>query len=615
MSDEAMPADGPTLPSGEVGLVGSQLGSFLLTRQLGRGGMGAVYLGEHQHIGSRVAVKVLHRHLAVHPDLVARFYAEARAVNLIGHENIVNIFDMAVAQPDIYYFLMEYLEGQSLAEFARQGPLAPRVAIPMLTQVCDGLAAAHVCGVIHRDLKPENIFLTRRNGNAAFVKLLDFGIAKLFAARTDVQTRPGAIVGTPEYMAPEQATGEPVDGRIDLYAVGVIAYRLATGRLPFTATSMPSVLLMHRDVVPPEPVELEPGTGRAFSDVIMRALAKRADARFQSAQELRKALEDALAAPDESLARREPPPAPLDVQRPPPALVPPSPRVRARVTAGATGLHGSLECSEASRAGLFLCTPVTPPPLRTRLSLVLELEHEELACEAEVVRHVAEAQAREWGMSPGFALQFVRPSAEVMRALEEVRTGRPAARPAPWPLVEDDPEAERVLEGHRKRPRLDPYGFLGVLPDSGFAELRQRGRELQRELEVLRARPLSQRQVVHLEEALRRVASTLDQVDTPQRRVDVDIARGNFRGVARCLSAGLTVTALEAARAAWLQRHPAPRASVEIHLATGQAWEARGNLKTALEEYERGLAQDPAHLRLHQRYWAVLKRLETATDR
>ena len=219
-------------------LLGTTVGSFRLVRRIGHGGMGSVYLGEQALIGSKVAVKVLHEHLASDASLVQRFYAEARAVNLIGHPNIVNIFDMNVVPPRRYYLIMEYLEGEPLSA-APPGPMAPEHAIPILIQVCQARQAAHARGVVHRDLKPENIFLCRRDG-PPFVKILDFGIAKLFGSEMQLgQTHAGWIVGTPEYMAPEQGSGEGLDGRADLYALGIIAYRLATGRLPFTATLLP----------------------------------------------------------------------------------------------------------------------------------------------------------------------------------------------------------------------------------------------------------------------------------------------------------------------------------------------------------------------------------------
>jgi serine/threonine protein kinase len=232
----------PSSPPSQIDpdpLIGTTLGSFRLVKRIGQGGMGSVYLGEQTLIGSRVAVKVLHEHLASDPSLVARFYAEARAVNLIAHPNIVNIFDMNVVPPRRFYLVMEYLEGEPLSAVV-QGPMAAEAAIPLLIQVCHALSATHRHGVLHRDLKPENVFLCRREGPVPYVKILDFGISKLFGGDLQAaQTTAGFIVGTPEYMAPEQASGEPLDGRADLYALGIIAYRMATGRLPFSGGGVP----------------------------------------------------------------------------------------------------------------------------------------------------------------------------------------------------------------------------------------------------------------------------------------------------------------------------------------------------------------------------------------
>jgi serine/threonine protein kinase len=178
-------------------LVGSTIGSFKITKIIGRGGMGTVYLGEHTIIGSRVAIKVLQERLASDESLVSRFYAEARAVNLIGHENIVNIFDMNVVPPSGYYLVMEYLDGQPL-NYLLTDAVKVGVAVPILVQVCDALQAAHDAGIVHRDLKPENIFLIKRKNVANFVKVLDFGLAKLLETeRTNHQTAAGLIVGTP----------------------------------------------------------------------------------------------------------------------------------------------------------------------------------------------------------------------------------------------------------------------------------------------------------------------------------------------------------------------------------------------------------------------------------
>ena len=181
------------------GMLGRQLGSFRLVRRLGQGGMGSVYLGEHLSIGSRVAVKVLHAHLAAYPSLVQRFHAEARAVNVIGHENIVSIFDLQAPQDGLTppYLIMEYLEGEPLA--ARMGgPMAPADAVPILAQVCDALNAAHAQGIVHRDLKPENALITK-DGR---VKVADFGIAKTFTTDPGGQTTHGTAKGKIAYMSP-----------------------------------------------------------------------------------------------------------------------------------------------------------------------------------------------------------------------------------------------------------------------------------------------------------------------------------------------------------------------------------------------------------------------------
>ncbi|HLT32026.1 MAG TPA: protein kinase [Myxococcaceae bacterium] len=625
---DAKPVPGRNSGAIPPNLVGTQLGSFLLTRQLGRGGMGAVYLGEHVLIGSKVAVKVLHPHLAVHADLVARFFAEARAVNVIGHENIVSIFDMAV-QKTIHYFIMEYLEGQSLAQLADSSGVVPAsVAMPILAQVCDGLGAAHARGVIHRDLKPENIFLTPRSGQPHFVKVLDFGIAKLFADLTEVHTRPGAIVGTPEYMAPEQANGEKVDGRIDLYALGIIGYRLATGALPFTAPTMPQVLIKQRDQIPTPPIRVVPSTDPGFSDIIMRALKKDPDQRFQTAAEFRQALLNATARlrrPTHELPAVEisPPPAgEVDSSGPPTILLHPSSKaaIRARVTEGASWLLGPLECTDVSRAGLFVATEAKPPPLMTRLSLMLELDGEEWRCEGDVVRHVTGEQARAWGMSAGFALQFAELPPALRERLEAQQTGRLPNKAPAGAALKVTPEiharAEAILSRLREVKEEDPYQLLDLALDVSGREARQRAVALGRELEQLGAHALSP---AHEEERRRqqvRVRRMGQQLSVPLERLELDLPRGNWRGIARALDEGLTADALDRARESWLNRNPSAAARARIHQATGQAWEGRGDAERALQEYERGLAADPANVPLHQRRRQLLTRREgRAPDR
>src|SRR2546430_2652699 len=236
------PEDGVLLSSAADLLVGRVVGSYRITRLLGRGGMGSVYLAEHPVIGSRVAIKFLHPHYASDGGIVERFFNEARAVNLIGHDNILKILDLAVAEEGRHYFVMEFLEGQSLQALVAPGaPLSLAAVGPILLQCCEALQAAHDRGIVHRDLKPENIHLVIHKGRKNFVKLVDFGIAKLIdgAGQSTGQTRTGMVIGTPGYMSPEQASGRTsgIDGKSDVYSLGVLMFQMATGRLPFARES------------------------------------------------------------------------------------------------------------------------------------------------------------------------------------------------------------------------------------------------------------------------------------------------------------------------------------------------------------------------------------------
>src|SRR5262245_47242889 len=194
-------------PQGHDPLIGQTIGNYRVTHKLGEGGMGSVYLAEHPHIGKKVALKVLHAEFASNQDVVARFFTEARAVNDIGHPNIVDIVDYGVLQGGptgdrMVYFIMEYLGGRNLTQLIKEeAPLAPERALTIALQIGDALAASHRCGIIHRDLKPDNIMLVQRGREADFVKLLDFGIAKLSGgAEGSRRTRTGIVMGTPAYM-------------------------------------------------------------------------------------------------------------------------------------------------------------------------------------------------------------------------------------------------------------------------------------------------------------------------------------------------------------------------------------------------------------------------------
>ncbi|OJH36137.1 serine/threonine-protein kinase [Cystobacter ferrugineus] len=288
-------------------LVGLKVGEYELGQRIGVGGMGLVYDGIQPLIGKRVAVKVLRPELAAAEEQVARLLAEARAVNAIRHRGIVDIFGFGQVPDGRQYIIMEYLEGVALdAHLAERGRIPVPEVLDILDEVLSALGAAHGAGVVHRDLKPSNVFLVKQPDGSRYVKLLDFGLAKmgLPAGRT-AQTRTDMVVGTPEYMAPEQARGQPVGPMTDLYALGVVAFEMITGRLPFTGTSPVDLLMKHVDARPPKPSEFLPGLPPALDAFILQMLTKDPEARPGSAEQLRRQLQrlrDSLQAPAETPA-------------------------------------------------------------------------------------------------------------------------------------------------------------------------------------------------------------------------------------------------------------------------------------------------------------------------
>jgi eukaryotic-like serine/threonine-protein kinase len=279
--------------SGADPLLGRTIGSYKIQEQLGRGGMGSVYKAEHQLIGKKVAIKVLLKEFATNELLVQRFFNEARAVNKIGHDNIVDISDYGKTDDGWIYYVMELLEGRELTKLIKeltQVPL-PR-AIHIIRQCALALDACHKQGIIHRDLKPDNIFLITHGGREDFVKILDFGVAKLANEETGY-TRQGAVLGTPHYMSPEQAEGRPVDQRTDVYALGIIMYRLLTGRVPFPGTTFSAVIVKVLTEPARPPRALQPSLPPAMDEVILKSIAKDPGQRYNSSLEFLEALERA----------------------------------------------------------------------------------------------------------------------------------------------------------------------------------------------------------------------------------------------------------------------------------------------------------------------------------
>mgnify|MGYP001603042587 CR=1 FL=1 len=279
-------------------MIGQTVGNYTVVSKLGEGGMGVVYIAEHPLIGKRVALKVLRAELAASADTATRFFNEAKAVNAIGNAHIVDIFDFGRTASGEYYFTMELLEGEPLAQRLTRGVPTLAMALDITLQVADALAASHAAGVVHRDLKPDNIFVVQRSGQREFIKVLDFGIAKLHTGGPgggpSTLTRTGMIFGTPQYMSPEQCEGAmAADHRSDIYALGILLYQMLVGRVPFGGQGVGSIIIQHIQTAPPKPRELCPEVPEAIEAVVLRALAKRREERFQSMGELREALEEA----------------------------------------------------------------------------------------------------------------------------------------------------------------------------------------------------------------------------------------------------------------------------------------------------------------------------------
>jgi hypothetical protein len=295
------PTDGSVLEGGQAPRdenVGRSLdGKYRLDKRLSSGGMGTVYKATHLMLGKSLAVKLIKADLPASPEVVRRFQREAKAASNLNHPNIVPAYDLGQTQDGTLYIAMEYIDGPSLKEVIQAGPIDPARTIYILKQVASALSLAHKHDIIHRDLKPQNIMLTKDVDGRDVAKLLDFGIAKTLDDSATQLTATGFSLGTPQYMSPEQAYGRPVDGRSDLYSLGIILYEMLVGEVPFNDPSTPAVLVKQMTEAPIPPAFKRPDlqVSPELAAIALRCLEKDPAKRFQTADEFSAALDSAAA--------------------------------------------------------------------------------------------------------------------------------------------------------------------------------------------------------------------------------------------------------------------------------------------------------------------------------
>jgi eukaryotic-like serine/threonine-protein kinase len=571
-------------PCDSEALSGMGYGPLRLVRKLGAGALGTVYLAEHSSTGAPFAVKVLHPHLAENPAVLSRFYAESRAAQHLVHPCVTRLLDVRQAPSGHHCLLMEYVAGTPLSRLPL--PMPPEEVVFLLSQTLEGLEAAHASGIVHRDIKPDNLVLTTGRDGERRVKILDFGMAgPLAAGLTEEELAAGMVVGSPAYLAPELWVRAEPDGRADLYSLAVVGYRLLTGRLPFGGGGrMGEMLLVHKPTRPLPPHVLVEQVPQALSAVLMQAMSLRPDERFSGARAFRAALREAMRrpafgciAPGTFHVRLEDPhtPGPL------PVLV-----------------------NDVSEEGLRIATDGPLPRLGARLQMELSLNGWALACAADVVRLLPAEEAHAWGGRQGFILHFSEPSEDVRRLITQALT--PPVEPTP------DPELARLL-ARAAASSQDPYTLLALHPHADFAEVMQRVAQVQRRLEPFWPRPLPPEQRQALEALRDKLEVARRTLGEPLARARFDAMRGNFRGVARCLAAGVPRGAVERLRQAFLATRPDAETRARALFDEAVVLEAQRVLDAALARYAEALTVDPLNVSLHRYYHSLAQRVHAAS--
>jgi len=439
---------------------------FRVLGHLGGGGMGEVYLAEQVSLGRRVALKVLRREVGQQPGMSERFRREARLLSSVEHPAVVRVIDFGQSQ-DATCLVMEFAEGETLLQHLGSGPLAPERGRRVLMQLAEGLAAIHDKGIIHRDLKPENVVLTPGpRGEQA--RLLDFGIAKLLEPDPDAKglSQVGVVLGTPEYLSPEQAMGHPLDARSDIYSLGVLAYRVLSGNLPFNGPNARDYLLQHIGTVPTALVEVIPAMqdDPDLSAIVMRCLAKEPRTRFQTAEDLVRALE----APPQASPRMALPLLPRAISTVSEVIFARRPQVEARPAPEAPLLElptGANTPVPPPRVADTLSSTLGPPRWRTPLFLGVVVL-------VAVVAFLAMRGRSSSGLDQAAAELDAGKAREALTTLERLeKSGTPAAevaglRAAALHAVKDHTTELKVLLASRDSSSvLDKRALAGVAED------------------------------------------------------------------------------------------------------------------------------------------------------
>jgi serine/threonine protein kinase len=585
---------------------GSTLYNYQLRRMVGEGATSRVFLAENVVRGDRVAVKVLRPELHNSDEYKRRFAGEARALTLARHENVVRVLELGVYDGWQSYMLMEFLEGTTLAVELEKGPMPLSKAAPLLLPLCDALENAHRRGVVHRDLKPENIYLVPR-GEGVRPVLMDFGAARRTVLDVDERrTTLGTIVGTAPYMSPEQAIGRDADARSDVYSFGVILFEVATGRVPFDYRSVQAVLNAHRFDDPPSPKSVNPAVGSALEQVILRCLAKEPKDRFPTMADLGRAIFQAWYRPE------TPPPVRLASAS---AVDSPGDRATRRrhhrtqkPVDVAVEVPGSVFPEDAvaadmSESGAFIATMMRLPLLFSPVWITVNLEGHDVILTGEVVR--VEAPVPGDRGRRGFAVRFDPPEPDVRRALLAFLD---RADPLPSRLG-GDPEISRLLQEVGSAPEGDHYAVLGVTPQADVWTIRTACERLIAEIDPSCFPQANEAQRRLISAIRERLSGAEEALVDPLRRAEYDASRGNFAGVAQCLSEGLTLQQVEDLRGAFLIKRPQTEEATRPHLDRATRCEQQGDRDGAMTFLAIALQADPLNAELQRRFWALRGKL------